>query len=217
MKKFAKPTKPLSHSGIHVNLKQRATQILCLLKKKRFWWKNDEIAREFSRHFEKSRRWSWLLWISFLPYGKKLWWNRFFNFKILLTILKIKQNFNLTGKLYFKEVSLDEIKKSSEIFHIIRLDGEIPLQILKKSDFSFVELKNCSDYAILHGKLPDCLKLADVTPVHKKEDPTNKSNFRPVSVLPLLSKVSWVITQPAITYLKLTIETLEQGVKYVQS
>ena len=27
----------------------------------------------------------------------------------------------------------------------------------------------------------------------------------------------FVITQPAITYLNLTIETLEQGVKYVQS
>ena len=32
-------------------------------------------------------------------------------------------------------------------------------------------------------------KNANVIPVHKKDDPTDKTNFRPVSVLPLLSKV----------------------------
>ena len=40
--------------------------------------------------------------------------------------------------------------------------------------------------------------------------------------MPLANVTSFVVqrpttTQPAITYLKLTIETLEQGVKYVQS
>ena len=40
--------------------------------------------------------------------------------------------------------------------------------------------------------------------------------------MPLASATSFVAqrpttTQPAIAYLKLTIETLEQGVKYVQS
>ena len=33
------------------------------------------------------------------------------------------------------------------------------------------------------------LKNANVTPVQKKDDPTDKTNFRPISVLPLLSKV----------------------------
>ena len=40
-----------------------------------------------------------------------------------------------------------------------------------------------------NGKLPITLKNANATPVHKKDDPTDKTNFRPVSVLPLLSKV----------------------------
>ena len=40
-----------------------------------------------------------------------------------------------------------------------------------------------------NGKFPITLKNANVTPVHKKDDPTDKTNFRPVSVLPLLSKV----------------------------
>ena len=36
---------------------------------------------------------------------------------------------------------------------------------------------------------PESLKLADVTPVYKKGDPTLVSNYRPISALPILSKV----------------------------
>ena len=39
------------------------------------------------------------------------------------------------------------------------------------------------------GTFPDSLKLADVTPVFKKKDPLNKTNYRPVSVLPIVSKL----------------------------
>ena len=37
----------------------------------------------------------------------------------------------------------------------------------------------------LKGSFPDSLKLANITPVHKKHEPTDKENYRPVSVLPL--------------------------------
>ena len=36
---------------------------------------------------------------------------------------------------------------------------------------------------------PTSLKLANVTPVHKKKERTNKENYRPISVLPTVSKV----------------------------
>ena len=39
------------------------------------------------------------------------------------------------------------------------------------------------------GLFPDSLKLAYVTPVFEKEDPLDKNNYRPVSILPLLSSV----------------------------
>ena len=38
-------------------------------------------------------------------------------------------------------------------------------------------------------KFPDCLKLANVTPVFKKGAPTSKNNYRPVSILPILSEL----------------------------
>ena len=38
-------------------------------------------------------------------------------------------------------------------------------------------------------KFPDNLKLADITPIYKKDSSTNVKNYRPVSVLPTASKV----------------------------
>ena len=42
---------------------------------------------------------------------------------------------------------------------------------------------------IQNGVLPDLLKLADVTSLHKTEEKTRKTNYRPVSVLPTVSRV----------------------------
>ena len=52
-----------------------------------------------------------------------------------------------------------------------------------------VPLTDCINSAILNGVFPDELKLAVVTPLYKKSDPEDKTNYRPISVLPSLSKV----------------------------
>ena len=39
------------------------------------------------------------------------------------------------------------------------------------------------------GEFPSNLKNADVTPVFKKNNPLSKKNYRPISVLPFISKV----------------------------
>ena len=67
--------------------------------------------------------------------------------------------------------------------------GEIPVDILKNSKFYFSELTKCINNAFNENKFPDSLKLSDIVPVFKKLDPIDKTNFRSVSVLPLLSKV----------------------------
>ena len=66
---------------------------------------------------------------------------------------------------------------------------EIPIKILKESTFCFPELTNCINESLTNNKFPDTLKLSDITPVFKKLDPSDKANYRPVSILPLVSKV----------------------------
>ena len=76
---------------------------------------------------------------------------------------------------------------SSKIFLVIR--GDIIIQILKQSQVTYQILTDCINDAINKGVFPDSLKIAKITPVHKKDEPTDKENYEPVSVLPLLSKV----------------------------
>ena len=48
---------------------------------------------------------------------------------------------------------------------------------------------NFVNYALINRKIPVTLENVNVIPAHKKDDPTDKTNFRPISVLSLLSKV----------------------------
>ena len=50
-------------------------------------------------------------------------------------------------------------------------------------------ITKCINKSIETKYFPDGLKLANVAPVFKKEDLLDKSSYRPVSILPLLSKV----------------------------
>ena len=50
-------------------------------------------------------------------------------------------------------------------------------------------MTDCINEVLESSKYPESLKLSDIVPVYKKKDPTDKSNFRPISILPLLSKV----------------------------
>ena len=65
----------------------------------------------------------------------------------------------------------------------------IPPKILKSSSEATVNiLHRLFNKTITEGVFLDNLKLADVTPVFKKDDPFNKKNCRPASVLPAISK-----------------------------
>ena len=40
-----------------------------------------------------------------------------------------------------------------------------------------------------NSEFPDPLKMADIRPIHKKDETTLKENYRPVSILPSISKI----------------------------
>ena len=50
-------------------------------------------------------------------------------------------------------------------------------------------IRNCINSSISTGTFPDELKIADIVPVFKKEDQNDKTNCRPISLLPLISKI----------------------------
>ena len=49
-----------------------------------------------------------------------------------------------------------------------------------------IPLTDCINSAILNGKLLSELKTADVTPIFKKDNPFEKENYKPISLLPSL-------------------------------
>ena len=62
------------------------------------------------------------------------------------------------------------------------------------------------------------MKIANITPVHKKNEPTDKENYRPVSVLPLFSKVFEILLYDQLSdYLEKYLSTLLCGFRKTHS
>ena len=68
--------------------------------------------------------------------------------------------------------------------------GDIPIKFLKEfSDIYITPFTDIINNSINDGVFPSTMKLADVTPIFKKDDNTSKENYRPISILSALSKV----------------------------
>ena len=106
------------------------------------------------------------------------------------SIRKIEANFNSVCIFSFQSICVDDIKTVIQDFKNNKsVGGEIPIQILKESQFAFETLTNCKSKSIETGYFLDSLKEANITSIFKKDDPLDKSNYRPVRILPLISKV----------------------------
>ena len=70
-------------------------------------------------------------------------------------------------------------KKSDILNKIIHENADIFANFLAESLKGTIKTYN----------FPNCSKLADITPLHKKGRKDNKDNYRPVSILPTLSKI----------------------------
>ena len=103
----------------------------------------------------------------------------------------IKEKHKNIDTFSFLQVTTDNVKKVIKDFKTNKsVVWEIPIQILKESKFTFECLKNCINHSVEEiGIFPSSLKLRNLTPIFKKVDLPDKSNFKPVSILILLSKV----------------------------
>ena len=109
------------------------------------------------------------------------------------SILDIKRNVSVTTKFSFTEVGVPEM-----ITEINNLNAKkagtfmnIPVKILKEAvDIVAQPLADIWRFEIILGrKFSSQLKLADITPLHKKLETIKKENYRLVSLLPVVSKL----------------------------
>ena len=96
----------------------------------------------------------------------------------------------LSHKQYFSKHRFLNICRCSFNTKKFSTFKNIPAKILKISRTSCSEtLKALFNKTVLTGNFPNELKLVDVTPVFKKENPLKLKNYGPVSVLPFVSKI----------------------------
>ena len=108
------------------------------------------------------------------------------------SVLKIKEyittenafSFSLTTTQQFEiEIQQLDPKKASA-------ENDIPTKVLiETSDAASHYLPKICNNSKKDHIFPESLKLADVIPMHKNDERTNKENYRPVSLLPITSKL----------------------------
>ena len=80
---------------------------------------------------------------------------------------------------------IDSLDKSKPTTH-----NNIPTRlIVENKDIISPFITGMYNNSNRDSNFPNSLKLADVTPAHKKDDRTKKDNYRPVSILPPISKI----------------------------
>ena len=96
--------------------------------------------------------------------------------------------------MYFSFEFVDKPKISREIN---KLDEEkacqehnIPVKLIKSNKYLFSHfIYHNFNNSLLSSNFPSNLKAADILPTHKKKDKLDIENYRPISILPTLSKI----------------------------
>ena len=77
---------------------------------------------------------------------------------------------NNQAKFSIQLVSIYTVKEVTEGLPSNKaMAREIPIKVLKESEFTFEYLTSCINEAISSGKFPDSLKLSSILLVHKKK------------------------------------------------
>ena len=108
------------------------------------------------------------------------------------SILAIRTKCNRNGIFSFREMSFKEIETEIRLLKLNKASqySDISTKIIKENSDIFSNfICESINNSIKSSIFPSCLKHDDVTPLHKKCNKSLKENYRPVSILPILSKV----------------------------
>ena len=113
-------------------------------------------------------------------------------YKVHQSILLIKSKLENQTLFSFQPISKFDMEKEIQNIGLNKATTKntIAQKILKVSCNTSAEtLHSLFNECLVASNFPDNLKLADISPVFEKKDPLNKENCRPVSVLPIASKI----------------------------
>ena len=112
-------------------------------------------------------------------------------YKFHPSILLIQKHLKNRDVFSLKTVEIGDIEKEiNNINPEMATTNTIPPKILKTSTkLSAIVLHELFNDSIERSDFPQNLKLVDITPVYKNNDPLDKTNYRPVSTLPVVSKI----------------------------
>ena len=113
-----------------------------------------------------------------------------------------KEKIKINSEFSFNLLSTETIKRTINDLDIKKVSsGVIPTYLFKKCDFVLDTGTVYVNETLKTGSFSDCLKCANVRLIYKKEDPFDRKDYRPVSILPLLSNVyERVIYEQLSTY-----------------
>ena len=104
----------------------------------------------------------------------------------------IKRFSQRISSFYFSTVDKDTVLKEIKKLNSNKAvqDTDIPVKILKENAEFFAEYIYLQfNEAIESPKFPDFFKFANITPAFKQGSRNQKHNYRPISILPLISKI----------------------------
>ena len=151
--------------------------------------KNEQIATHFNNYFNdiaKGLKWCVSDKLSDDPLA-----NAIRKYENHPSTIKIKSSVQTTQLFDFNFVNSDNISKIiNSLDATKKRSGAIPTKIVKlKNKQIWKDLANCLNECIKQNTFPSELKLADTTPIFKKEDLLDKTNDRPISLLPTISEI----------------------------
>ena len=107
-------------------------------------------------------------------------------------IKKMVSTVDKNNKFSFEPITADDISQQIKRLDINKAtqESDIPTKLVKRFDNLIVDyLQENFNNCLKKGTFPKDFKKAVVHPTHKKDCKTEKSNYRPISILPNLSKI----------------------------
>ena len=99
---------------------------------------------------------------------------------------------NLSKSFQFRATSCEYVLKLLSRINIKKstgADSQSPRLVKLSASVIGQPLTSLINMSISTNTFPDALKEAEVSPIFKKDDSMNKNNYRPVSILPCISKI----------------------------